>query len=136
MASFGRSPAEVHGTFQKSIQLARRSGFPQDAALACERAAEYQIAQEDLFWAEDHLNNALSLYDSWGATAKVNQLKEKYGHILTARLESSHGGSDTGARRSANKGNLFTLKGRSRESEIEQAHAAYTATIDKIVIQE
>jgi len=48
--------------------------------------------ETDLFWPREHLRNAISLYNEWGAKAKVEQLLEKYPNLVD---RSSVDGADT-----------------------------------------
>ncbi|CAN5757986.1 hypothetical protein BH11PSE8_BH11PSE8_07630 [soil metagenome] len=59
--------------FESAIAAARRHRRPQMLALACELAAEYDVAQgQD---PRQHREAALAAYEDWGASAKAEQLR-------------------------------------------------------------
>jgi hypothetical protein len=77
---------EILAMYEKAISVATRSGFSQGAALANERAGIFvtQSGCENLvWWAGIYLENARDMYAEWGADAKVQQLNECYGDVMT-----------------------------------------------------
>lgn len=72
-------------SYQKAITLASRSGMIQDAALANERYGACLLSQgkkEDLDDVRFRLNQAMKLYQEWGATAVVESVEERYRRVL------------------------------------------------------
>jgi hypothetical protein len=68
--------------YQASILSAGRGGFVQDMALAHERAGIFHLeVDDDSYWAVHHFDCAISVYQDWGAKAKVDQLVEKKSSI-------------------------------------------------------
>ena len=63
--------------YRQAIALAARSGFNHDHALACERLACLHLAMGDTSIAKDVLNDAINLYEDWGARKKVLLLQEQ-----------------------------------------------------------
>ena len=59
-----------------AIALSREGGFLWQTALACERAAKYCLAQ-DCVDAQSFLEEALVLYEKWGASLKVTHLRNE-----------------------------------------------------------
>jgi len=70
--------------YQVAITFAGRSGLTQDRALGHERYGEH-LCRLGLDYASDaefHLNEAVRLYDEWGAQAKVEHLQKVHGERL------------------------------------------------------
>jgi predicted ATPase/signal transduction histidine kinase/tRNA A-37 threonylcarbamoyl transferase component Bud32 len=68
--------------YERAISLAAENGFLQEEALALELAARFFFA-----WGKDrigrlYLTRAYEAYQSWGATAKVAQLEQRYPSYL------------------------------------------------------
>ena len=69
--------------YEASAILAARAGFIQDAALINERFGEFLLNEmSDRDQASFRLEEAIKLYQEWGASAKVLLLREQYGDIL------------------------------------------------------
>ena len=110
-----KDPEVVKAMYDNAITLAQRSGFPQDAALANERAGIYFLSQQDSFLAGAYMSRAHSLYTSWGAKAKKEDLHAKY-HFLSFAPASNVRGTHHRGRRRFSRGptakhqqyNLFT----------------------------
>jgi predicted ATPase len=77
MALTGRI-REAKRLYGVAIALSSRNGFLQDRALAHERAAIACLDHKDLYWASHHFELAHECYESWGAQAKANHLRNKY----------------------------------------------------------
>ncbi|CAB9522775.1 Transcriptional regulator [Seminavis robusta] len=84
--------AETDTLFQKARALAARSGFRQDAALICERHAEFllhvsgkrpQKAAVETSEASRQIEEAIRYYTEWGAMNKVKLLRSKYAFLLS-----------------------------------------------------
>ncbi|KAL9181855.1 hypothetical protein ACHAXT_012198 [Thalassiosira profunda] len=76
--ALNRNKARAPEMYEKSVTLAVRCGVLSDAALASERYAEYLLRQGCDGKAVIFFEKAMRSYDDWGATAKVEQLHEKY----------------------------------------------------------
>ncbi len=76
---------------ERAIEGARRNRFPHEEALAHELAIELcldpSVGREDA--AATHLDEALSLYRQWGASAKVEQLEESFPDLFSDTPASS-----------------------------------------------
>ncbi|GAB2671165.1 AAA family ATPase [Paenibacillus thermoaerophilus] len=70
--------------YERAIASARRGGFTQAEAIACERAALYyaQLGRQRL--ARDAMEAAVRAYDRWGARAKTRQLARTYPQLVPA----------------------------------------------------
>jgi predicted ATPase/C4-dicarboxylate-specific signal transduction histidine kinase len=73
----GRLP-EAETLYEKAIQSARKHGFIQNEAIAHEVAARFYLARGFETIANAYLRNARYCYLRWGATAKVEQLDQRY----------------------------------------------------------
>ena len=61
--------------YVKAIEGARDNEYIQEEAIANELAARFYLSKKNLPFAETHFKEAIYLYERWGASAKVNQLK-------------------------------------------------------------
>ncbi|MCY1058065.1 AAA family ATPase [Nannocystis sp. SCPEA4] len=68
--------------YEQAVASARERGFVQIEAIACERAAEFYRARGLTIPADAHLQAARSGYFRWGAHAKVEQLDQRYPHLV------------------------------------------------------
>lgn len=64
--------------YAKAIEGAKRSDYIQEEALANELAAEFYFANRADVIAATYLNEAVYLFERWGATAKVVQMKSRF----------------------------------------------------------
>ena len=65
--------------YQEGIVMATRSGFVQDAALACERFADYLMDElNDREAAMFRYKESIRFWSDWGALRKVRMLHDKY----------------------------------------------------------
>jgi len=69
--------------YHEAIQSARDHEYIHHAAFGNERLTQIYIKNEMYGMAIQYLNEAIYLYQLWGATAKVNLLKKKYAHLLS-----------------------------------------------------
>ncbi len=77
----GKGPrAKLH--YEKAILLCGRRGVRNVWALAHQRRGEFHLREGNDDDALYDINNAIRLYEDWGAKAKVEQLKEKHGKLL------------------------------------------------------
>ena len=70
--------------YEEAIAAAHDHGFIQDAGLAHELAAEMLVDRGDERAARTHVLAALERYRTWGADAKVLDLKTRYARFLAA----------------------------------------------------
>jgi hypothetical protein len=70
-----RGHARALRQYHDAAQLARRAGYVHHAALCHERRAIVLARQRRVTEAEAALATAIELYEAWGASAKVQQLK-------------------------------------------------------------
>ncbi len=75
--------------YKRAIEGARKNGFFQEAALACECMARFYLDRGIAEFAGACMTQARSLYADWGAHAKVRHLEENYQALLPAPLEPS-----------------------------------------------
>ena len=87
MARLSGKLQEAEIRFDQAIKTARENEFLCDEALANELAAKCCLAQEKEKIAGLYMKEARYLYTRWGASAKVEDLDEKYGHLLMERPE-------------------------------------------------
>ena len=93
----------AQGLYDQAIKTARENEYLCDEALANELAAMCCLAQEKEKNAGLYMKEARYLYTRWGASAKVEDLDEKYGHLLMERPErkddagKAREASDTGS---------------------------------------
>jgi tetratricopeptide (TPR) repeat protein len=84
------SHAERH--YEKAILLCGRRGMLNVWALAHQRRGEFYLRKGNDDDAIHDINNAIRLYEDWGAKAKSEQLKEKHGRLLghPSEIEATH----------------------------------------------
>jgi hypothetical protein len=63
--------------YQQSIEVARRDGFVHEQALAYEKGGRALLDWQDTIKAREYLEASRSLYDQWGALAKVKQVDDQ-----------------------------------------------------------
>ncbi|XXX79566.1 AAA family ATPase [Sorangium sp. So ce134] len=73
---------EAIGLYEQAITAAREGGFVQHEAIACELAAGLYRARGLSTSADAHLRKARAAYFTWGAHAKVEQLDQRYPHLV------------------------------------------------------
>ncbi|MDD3364362.1 MAG: AAA family ATPase [Syntrophomonas sp.] len=75
--------------YEKAIFGAKENKRPYHCALACELAGQryYQIGIERI--AGFYLKEAYSAFLAWGATGKIESMKQKYPHILFSGMDSA-----------------------------------------------
>lgn len=73
--------------YRNAVKLAG-DGFPQFRGLSLEREAELWLSLDEQRHARTCLEAAYRLYDGWGATAKLEQLEQKYPAWLASGLPS------------------------------------------------
>jgi histidine kinase len=68
--------------YNQAIQEAQKNNYLNDAALACELYGKFLLTQNQAAVAAYFLQNAIQLYNKWGAIAKVEHLQTKYSTYL------------------------------------------------------
>lgn len=84
----GRTDEALVG-FARAARLAEANRWPHEAALAHEDAARLLRDRGDTASMRGHLEDAFYLYDRWGATAKLDELRRSWPET---RLETRAGG--------------------------------------------
>lgn len=70
--------------YRMTIRLAGRTGFIHDAALACERMAEFYLrALDDKNEAAYRMQQSMRYWSEWGAVSKVKALEKKYSDLFS-----------------------------------------------------
>ncbi len=69
--------------YEQAIALARRNRYLHDEALAYECAAGFFQEHDRLLIAKAYMSEARYRYEAWGASAKVQLLEERHGHLLS-----------------------------------------------------
>jgi predicted ATPase/signal transduction histidine kinase/DNA-binding NarL/FixJ family response regulator len=72
--------------YDQAIASAREHGYLCNEALANELAARFWLAQQKENFANLYLKGARYAYQQWGATAKVEDLEEKYPSLLSPEM--------------------------------------------------
>lgn len=71
--------------YDRAIESAKEQGFIHEEALANELAARFYLSKNREKVARVYMKDAYYCYRRWGAAAKVEDLKEKYPHLLAGR---------------------------------------------------
>ncbi|WP_438039023.1 AAA family ATPase [Sorangium sp. So ce128] len=74
--------SEASRLYEQAISSAREHGFVQHEAIACELAAGFSRARGLPIAADAYLQMARAGYFRWGAHAKVEQLDQRYPHLV------------------------------------------------------
>jgi hypothetical protein len=84
--------------FDAAIEGARKYGFVQDAAIACEITAEFYRRRGKPRIANDYILEAYHNYIRWGAEAKTKDMALKYPNLIVKlRREKTFGNGDQGS---------------------------------------
>jgi predicted ATPase/signal transduction histidine kinase len=75
--------------YEQAIHSSHANGFLHNEAVANELAARFYLARGMETAGRAHLRNARACYDSWGATAKVQQLDERHSWLRRERTSAS-----------------------------------------------
>ncbi len=103
MARVAGRRSQAQDLYDDAIDAARKNGFIQHQALACECAARFYLARQKNRFAQVLLEQAHYLYGKWGACAKLRQLEEKYPNLdlrsssMKNSFKHSHTGIATGS---------------------------------------
>ncbi|WP_433927367.1 AAA family ATPase [Sorangium cellulosum] len=74
--------SEASWLYEQAIASAREHGFVQHEAVACELASGFARARGLVVAADAYLQRARAGYFRWGAHAKVEQLDQRYPHLV------------------------------------------------------
>ncbi len=86
IARVKNNPKKAAILYEKSIEDAKKNGFLWHEALANERAATLYLSQNDSVHAGKYLSTSYSLYEKWGATAKLEHLQKNYVDLLQTNI--------------------------------------------------
>ncbi len=75
---------EAMSLYEQAIEGAQKEGYLQEMALANERAAEFYLALGQTKIAKMYLTEAHSAYLTWGAHAKVKELRQRYSFLAVS----------------------------------------------------
>jgi len=76
---------EAIDLYERAIEGARENSYIQEEALAYELAAEFYEARGMEKFAQTYMKEAHYRYQQWGATAKVEDLEDRYPHFLSKK---------------------------------------------------
>jgi hypothetical protein len=68
--------------YEEAIVMAGRRGFLQDHALSNELYGQYLCSRGETAKGALHINKAISLYQEWGAHAKVDHVRARFSTVL------------------------------------------------------
>ncbi len=71
--------------YNKAIKAANKNRFLSEEAISLEAAARYYIQEDNQKLAKLYLQDAYKTYETWGATAKLKQLEDKYPEYITKK---------------------------------------------------
>ena len=89
-ASLDGRREEAAAAYKHAIDSATERGFVHIAAIANECFGRFWLQQNDSENASLYLSDSCLCYRRWGATAKVNQLKKVYPHLLTSSRDGNN----------------------------------------------
>ncbi|MEM7344014.1 MAG: ATP-binding protein, partial [Chloroflexota bacterium] len=78
-------PYEARDHYDQAIKLAQENDHLNEEAFAAERAALFYLEQGLENQAAFYMQQAHYTYQLWGATAKTNQIAEKYSYLLATK---------------------------------------------------
>ena len=88
LASFEGKKKKAISHYRDAIAKAEKNGFLQDQALSNELASLYFDSIGDATQRSVHWENAIRCYSEWGATAKVEQLRNRTNCNLSPDVNS------------------------------------------------
>ena len=77
-----RDESKARHKYREAIRRARDRGWLRDQAIAHQRFGEFYQRRGQVDQARDHLQQAVSLFDRWGARTVANRLLLKVAGIL------------------------------------------------------
>ena len=89
MAALSRNDQVASDLYDKAIQTASRNEYVRYQALSNERAARYYLKHGKNNFAAMYMKEAVYSYQRWGASAKVQFLKEKYSNLLADKMNQA-----------------------------------------------
>ncbi len=87
--------AQAMDYYDRAIYLAKENGYLNEEALAHELAANFYLAQGKTKIAQCYMQDAHYCYLTWGATAKVRDLDQRYPHLLASVKTGIKGSKST-----------------------------------------
>jgi len=87
MARISGKAEKAAKLYDRAIKTAKKNEYHRAVALAHELAAKFHQAQGREETAGQHMKVVRYFYSRWGATAKVQDLDERYGHLLLEKPE-------------------------------------------------
>ena len=72
----------AHSMYTSAISHSREGGYMVQHALANERAGKFFLKRGDSVMARSYLKEAIQIYEQWGGTAKLLQLKSEVSGVL------------------------------------------------------
>ena len=75
LAALDGKREKAENSYKAAITVASRNGFIQDRALAHELTSAYFSKKGDEYWKDYHMEQCLECYLNWGATTKVEVLR-------------------------------------------------------------
>lgn len=85
LAGLDKEISEATTLYEKAIKRADDDGFIHIKALICERAARFQLEMGREELAHSYLIKAYKSYQKWGATAKLETLKQEFGFLKNVK---------------------------------------------------
>jgi predicted ATPase/GAF domain-containing protein len=116
--------------FEKAIRAAAESGVCRDEALANELAARFHLDRRRDTVARAYMAEAYQAYLRWGATTKIEQLRERYGFLLPRRTKADLVGR--AAEAGASPG-LIDLPAMMRATQAIADEVAFEALLDRVL---
>jgi predicted ATPase/transcriptional regulator with GAF, ATPase, and Fis domain len=83
----GNGREHVLPLYEQAIAYAAESGNVQQEALASDLCGRMLLTLGDTVAATDHFSRAYRAYGTWGALAKLRQMRRRVGHLLAASEE-------------------------------------------------
>ncbi len=102
-ARLGGDDAEARLLYEQAIRLAQEHDYLHHAAMGCELAGRALLGSDGARAARGYLEDAVGFYGTWGARAKVDQLRERH-RVLRQRERAAD-------RSSTSSGTTRTLHG-------------------------
>jgi len=79
---------EAKTLYDKAIVGANTHEFIQEEGIAFETAANFYLLQNQSIIARTYLQNAYRAYHTWGATAKLRQMEERYAQFISQKVHA------------------------------------------------
>src|SRR5262249_28490095 len=82
LARVSGRPSEARDHYDRAIDLAHEHGYLQEEGLPQERAALFFLERGNARLPRHYMRDAYYPYGVWGASAKSDFLRRRYGHLL------------------------------------------------------